>query len=116
MRIVLDECVSDLVAAALSGLSEHEVSRIGSLLGGASDASVLDAAHRAGALLVTCDKDFGELLVRDRLPSTGVLLYRTVGRLTFAEEAALIALQGDNLLGALTVVSPDSTRVRRLEP
>ena len=43
---------------------------------GASDEVVLGLARQEGRVLITFDKDFGELVFRRKLPSTGVVLLR----------------------------------------
>lgn len=43
---------------------------------GIDDATVLEIASREGAILVTADTDFGELVFRQSRPSVGVILIR----------------------------------------
>ena len=72
--------------------------------------------NERGALLVTADKDFGELVFRQRLVHTGVLLLRLEG-LTNPTKAELVAAafrdRGHELLGAFSVLSPGQIRIRR---
>jgi hypothetical protein len=62
------------------------------------------------------DKDFGELVFRQRRASSGVLLLRLAG-VANAEKARITAIavreHGGELLGAFTVVSPHQIRIRR---
>lgn len=46
---------------------------------GIADEAVLDLAKSENALLVTTDKDFGELVYRQRRASAGVVLLRLAG-------------------------------------
>ena len=46
---------------------------------GVSDDTVLDRAQRTGAVLLTADKDFGELVYRQRRAAGGVVLIRLAG-------------------------------------
>jgi predicted nuclease of predicted toxin-antitoxin system len=64
---------------------------------------------------LTEDKDFGELAIRHRSKTTGVLLVRLKG-FTPPERAEVIASvlkkYGENLLGSFTVIKPRLVRVR----
>jgi len=86
---------------------------------GVDDEVVLGHANRNSSLLITADKDFGELVIRRGLFSCGVLLYRLEGK-TLAEKAelvcALIASRGDELSKMFTVSSHTKTRSRLLQP
>jgi predicted nuclease of predicted toxin-antitoxin system len=44
-----------------------------------ADDAVLESANRAGAVLITADKDFGELVFRQRRIAGGVILLRLAG-------------------------------------
>lgn len=46
---------------------------------GSAGWAVLELANRARALLITADKDFGELVFRQRRISQGVVLLRLAG-------------------------------------
>jgi len=54
------------------------------------DEAILNHAHASGRVLLTRDKDFGELIFRDSLPHAGVL--RLAGEMNYADQAR-IALQ-----------------------
>ena len=94
----------------------HDIGYVAELAAGASDDTVLDRANREGALLVTADKDFGELVHRQRRVSGGVLLVRLAG---FAPErraeivAAFMRERGEELVGSFTVITPGAARIRR---
>ena len=81
------------------------------------DAAVLGAASQAGQILITNDKDFGELVFRRHHSSTGVILVRLPGRPP-ATKAQLVANAvqrfGEQLLGAFVVIGPRTVRVRRV--
>ena len=83
----------------------------------AREEDVLRLALAEDALLVTVDKDFGELVIRHRLPTTGVLLCRTA-QMPLDAEADLISRtiweRGEELLGAFSVLTPRNLRVRRI--
>lgn len=65
------ECVERLRSAG------HDVLWIQELAAGASDISVLQFAQKEGRILLTCDKDFGELVYRQgKSASAGIVLIR----------------------------------------
>lgn len=83
---------------------------------GMKDPEVVALAQREGALLLTTDKDFGELAFRRGLAPSGVLLLRLEG-LAPTEKAARVVwalrAHGQGLLGAFSVLDPRRLRVRR---
>ena len=78
---------------------------------------VLAKAQEEGRLVVTFDKDFGELAYRFGLPaSSGVILFRLSGSDPEIDNArALTALEsGIDWAGSFTVITNDRIRVRPL--
>jgi len=49
---------------------------------GIADEAVLEKANRQESFLITCDRDFGELVYRQRLISNGIILLRLSGLTT----------------------------------
>jgi predicted nuclease of predicted toxin-antitoxin system len=81
-----------------------------------SDEQVLEEANRRGALLLTLDKDFGELVFRQGRISSGVLLIRLAGLGTEEKQSAVssaIRLHGAELLGSFSVIDSGKLRIRR---
>jgi predicted nuclease of predicted toxin-antitoxin system len=116
MRFLADENVSRRVVERLRA-DGYDVMSIGEAISGASDRQILDAARAEGRILITEDRDFGELVIRQRLEVQGVILLE-LDRLSNAEEAASVAevvsTHVDKLSGNLVVVEPGRTRVRPL--
>jgi predicted nuclease of predicted toxin-antitoxin system len=86
---------------------------------GALDDVVLRIAHETSAVLITADKDFGELVVWQGRLTTGVMLIRLAGLSPEAKAEIVSAAVRDHepeLPGAFTVVSPGNIRIRRLDP
>lgn len=86
---------------------------------GASDRDILARAQEEDRLVVTFDKDFGELAYRFGLPSTsGVILFRLSGSNPQLDNArAFAALEsGIDWTGNFSVVTDDRIRVRPLPP
>ena len=57
-----------------------DVASVTELSPGLKDREVLDLAGREGRIIVTFDKDFGELVVRERAKAKGLILLRFVPR------------------------------------
>jgi predicted nuclease of predicted toxin-antitoxin system len=116
MRFLADENVSRLVIERLRGRG-FEVISIGDTRSGATDKDVLETANGQGCILITEDRDFGELVIRQRLSVLGLILLE-LDRLSNAAEADLVlevvSLHGDKLLGNLVVIEPTRVRVRPL--
>lgn len=79
-------------------------------------ATMLRCIERSGALLITADRDFGELVFRLGRIHAGVVLIRLAG-LSLEAKASTVsrvfANRGDELLYAFSVISPGSVRIRR---
>ena len=115
MNLVADEGVDGPVVQWLRD-DGHDVIYVADLSPGVTDDDVLRQANDRGALLLTADKDFGELVFRQRLVHSGVLLLRLAG-LTNVTKAEIVAEvcreRGAELLGVFSVVSPGQIRIRR---
>jgi len=76
MRILANENIPGPVVAALRDAG-HDVLWAKESMAGAKDPDILSRAKAGARLVVTLDKDFGELAVRSGLPATsGVVLFR----------------------------------------
>jgi predicted nuclease of predicted toxin-antitoxin system len=82
---------------------------------GASDKDVLETAATEKCILITEDRDFGELVVRQRLAIPGVILLE-LDRLSNVAEAGAVAdvvsTHADRLPGNLVVIEPGRIRIR----
>ena len=97
----------------------HEVLWARTSMPGQSDAAVLEAAQRESRVVLTCDKDFGELAFHWGLPaSCGVVLFRYPSSLpeTFLDRVKeLLAAEKEiGLSGTFCVVEANRVRVRPL--
>jgi predicted nuclease of predicted toxin-antitoxin system len=91
MRILANENVPGPVVTGVRDAG-HDVLWVKESMAGATDHEVLTRAEQEGRLLVTFDKDFGELAVRTGLPaSSGVVLLRLRGDSPEADNARAIA-------------------------
>jgi len=75
MKFLLDENIGKEVARFLEQLG-HSVSRIRLISPGIEDYRVLDLSISKDSILITSDKDFGELIFKEGQPSTGVIFLR----------------------------------------
>lgn len=76
MRFLLDESAGARLAAYLTR-EGHEVTTIArDYAQGLTDRAVLAIAHAERRILITNDRDFGELVFRERQPHSGVILFR----------------------------------------
>ena len=81
-----------------------------------TDDVVLARAYGEGVILITADKDFGELVYRRRRPHAGVLLLRLAG-LDEAAKCDLVSQavgeHGVDLAGAFSVLDGNTLRIRK---
>jgi predicted nuclease of predicted toxin-antitoxin system len=115
VKIFADESVDRQIVAGLRAAG-HEVLFVAELDPGIDDEKVLSESRQRNALLVTADKDFGELVFRQRLLHSGVLLIRLFG-LDPAAKADLVASafdrHGEQLQGGFSVLTERALRIRR---
>jgi predicted nuclease of predicted toxin-antitoxin system len=117
MRILLDACVwggarQELLAAG------HDVKWAGEWTADPGDQEILALAHSEGRVLVTLDKDFGELAVVSRVPHSGILrLVNLAARQQAAICLHVLALHGDELAsGAIVTAERGRLRIRPPNP
>ena len=90
MRILADENIPDQSIPLLRA-SGHDVLWVREEQPSTDDPDVLDWATRESRLLITLDKDFGELSQRLRQPAPfGVILFRIADNVLGDERALLI--------------------------
>jgi predicted nuclease of predicted toxin-antitoxin system len=83
---------------------------------GISDQDVLNLANHEHAILLTADKDFGELVYRQRLINPGVILLRLSGLLPTAKAELVlkeIAAHMKEIRGSFVVLSHRTIRIRQ---
>jgi len=75
MRFLVDECTGPKVAAWLREQG-HDVFSVYDEARGMKDQAILQQADSENRILITNDKDFGELVSRDQCAHRGVILIR----------------------------------------
>jgi predicted nuclease of predicted toxin-antitoxin system len=115
VTFLADEGVDRQIVERLR-LDCHHVVYVAEMSPGIIDEAVLTESRVSASVLITADKDFGELVFRQRQVSAGVLLIRLWG-LRPAMKAAMVSgairEHGQELAGAFAVLSPGNIRIRR---
>ena len=115
MRIVVDESVDGRIIDRLR-LAGHDVLAIAQSAPGTPDDRVLATANAAGSVLLTADKDFGELVYRRQMAHCGVMLLRQAGLPIDVRADVVIAVlssHAEELASGFTLIAPESVRIRR---
>ena len=113
MRFLADESCDYAAVRVLTGLG-HEVLAVADLYLGADDEFVISLALEEKCVLLTEDKDFGQLVYASGMASVGVILLRFPAgvRSGLGEAAAdLVNREGEGLLGRFAVVQPGRVRL-----
>jgi predicted nuclease of predicted toxin-antitoxin system len=113
MNFVADESCAGPVIRALREAG-HDVVAIAEVAKGASDEEVLNRALNEKRVVITEDRDFGELVYARGRPSTGVILVRFHSRARRAKPDTVVgavAKLGARLQDAFTVIEPGRVRV-----
>ena len=112
-----DECIDRQIVERLR-FDGYDVVYIAELDPGISDDVVLEQANERGALLLTADKDFGELVFRLHRIHAGVVLLRLAG-ISPERKAEIVTAafrnHAEGLLNNFNVVSPGMLRIRTRE-
>jgi predicted nuclease of predicted toxin-antitoxin system len=113
LKFLADESVEREIVVALR--SHFDVTYVTEFMQSAADDAVLRRANDEGRILITLDKDFGELVFRLQQLHGGVILCR-VQSLPIREAALLveetIRKYGESLQTAFTVIQPNNIRIR----
>lgn len=114
MKLLADESV-DLPIIVRLRADDHEGASIAEESPGIMDDEVLNRAYGERVLLLTGDKDFGELVYRHQFPHAGILLIRLAGQ-SESEKCDLVSIavqnHGPKLPEAFSVLTADALRIR----
>lgn len=116
MRFLVDECVDAGLVAHLRSTG-HDVVYMAEVAPAANDKDVMLRAQADGRVLVTDDKDFGDLVFRRGRSVPGVVLLRidpSMHELRGARLDAAITRFGEHLLGRYAIVEAARFRTRPL--
>jgi len=112
MRFLVDECTGTRVSSWLAQQG-YEVHCIYGEARGASDDEILKKAYAENWILVTNDKDFGELIYRTRRVHHGIIFLRLTDERSTAKIESLRLLldrYADRLPEAFVVVTESKVR------
>lgn len=112
MKVLLDTCVWGPVADELRAAG-HDVIWVGDSAD-PGDEAILTQAHAQQRVLVTLDKDFGELTVLHGMPHYGIVrIVNFPARQQAAVCLAALSTHGDELLqGAIVTAERGRLRIR----
>ncbi len=118
MNFLADESVDRPIVARLRK-DGHDVAYVAEMAPGISDLAVLNRATKNQQVLLTGDKDFGDLVYRQKMLNNGVVLFRLEG-VTAPDKAdiisAVVEKHGQELIGKFAVVTSTAVRIRRMNP
>lgn len=113
MRFLADESC-DFAVVRILRETGHDVVTVRDLSRGATDEEVIDLAVRENRILLTEDKDFGQLVYAQAANPPGVIFIRFPGnaRQSLAETVRqLVAMGQEKIKGRFIVVQPGRIRV-----
>jgi len=119
LKFLLDENVEYQLAAFLTSEGHDVTTIVQDYTRSLDDREVLNLAQTEGRILVTNDRDFGELIFNQQLPHAGVIYFRlpldtaATDKIDWLREL-LASHQAD--LDAFIVVAPTGIRVRWTSP
>jgi len=115
VRLLADENLDPTIIEALRDAG-HEVRAIRETNPRASDETVIEIARSEGRLVLTEDKDFGELVYNRAWPSPGVLLVRRFPSPSRAKPHAVVEAVSrlrEEAVEKFIVVEPGHVRIGR---
>lgn len=116
MRWIADECVSARLVELLREAG-YDVVYVAEMAAGASDTDLISLAQQGNRLLLTDDKDFGELVIRRRWSVPGLVLMRIASehpQTRWKRLEAALSRFNEDLYGRYVVIEESRIRVRTL--
>lgn len=116
MKFLTDEGVDRQIVERLRQ-DGHAVAYVAEMEPGISDESVLELARQDSLALLTSDKDFGELVYRQSLLTSGVVLIRLSGlspeKKSSTVSSAISSKSSEFVPETFSVISPGRVRIRK---
>ena len=113
MRFLVDECTGTAAAGWLVEQG-HDVCSVYDLSRGADDETIIQKAVGEGRILITSDKDFGQIFFRDGRVHSGVILLQLEDERPQAKTAVMKRLLNnypDRIEGQFLIVSEEIIRI-----
>jgi predicted nuclease of predicted toxin-antitoxin system len=114
MRFLADESCDFAVVRALRAAG-YDVVAVADIAPRADDEAVAHLAAREARILITEDKDFGQLVFAQKEPSGGVILIRFPARMRRNLPPTIVEFvrrRGERLRGEFVVLQPGRSRTR----
>lgn len=113
MRILLDTSIGPSVARILTAAG-HDVVRVGADVADPGDVAILERAARESRVVVTSDKDFGELLFHQGRSHAGIVrvVDHPLSRHPAIVGAAVARYSEALAAGAIVTIEPGRVRIR----
>ncbi|GJL51056.1 MAG: hypothetical protein NPIRA01_22830 [Nitrospirales bacterium] len=115
MKLLLDTCISRGVCEALRAAG-HDVIWTGEWLQDPGDSEILDKAFEESRILITLDKDFGELAIVLERPHAGIVRLVSMSLQQHIDMCHLVLNQYANFLRKGAIVTAESGRIRVRPP
>jgi predicted nuclease of predicted toxin-antitoxin system len=115
VRFLADESC-DFAVVKMLRAAGHDVAAIAEMSARATDEVVMELAIREARILLTEDKDFGQLVHANQAETGGVFLLRFPASARASLPGAvteLVEQRGEELLGCFVVLQPGRIRIRR---
>jgi predicted nuclease of predicted toxin-antitoxin system len=115
LRYLADESVDRAIVGSLRDAG-YELAYVAEISRGASDSEVLRQAQTTQSVLLTGDKDFGELVFRKGATAEGVVLLRLSGLPQDAKASVAVEAfrrYAPRFMNAFTVIQQGRVRIRR---
>ena len=113
MKLLLDACVWGGAKQYLEGQG-HNVVWAGDWHEDPGDREILERAHNEDRILVTLDKDFGELAILEGISHSGILRLVDISatKQGMICDEIITRYSGDLVPGAIVTVEPGRVRIR----
>ena len=115
MRLIIDECTGPALACWLREQG-HDVVYVGDEAFGMKDAEIIARAASDMRILITNDRDFGDMIFQSHVPHAGVLLLRLRNERPSSKIAVLDRVlkgYGDSLAENFVVATEHLVRLAR---
>jgi predicted nuclease of predicted toxin-antitoxin system len=115
VELLADESCAGPVVRALRAAG-HDLVVIAEVAKGASDERVMERAFTEGRILITEDRDFGELVYASGRPTAGIVFVKFHSRARRTKPKAVveaIAKLSERLRGGFAVVEPGRVRLAK---
>lgn len=115
MKLLLDSCVWGKAQLEINAAG-HDVIWAGDWERDPGDTEIMNQAHREGRILVTLDKDFGELAIVKGLKHAGIIRLVNLASKQQAQVCLKVLDQYGKELQQGAIVTAESDRVRVRPP